>query len=104
MGFLRDRFKRIGIPAVVYTTVVGPFQIWLIMALGKNDPPFSYLNNTYHYHLYPGQCWYLHWLVFLSFIYAFVHKEPLNMPCPKVSHIFLLAFGSGTWFVLQPEQ
>jgi hypothetical protein len=106
-GFLRDRFKRIGIPAVVYTSIVGPFQIWLIMALGKNEPPVSIegigdLNNTYHYAGYTGQIWYLHWLVFLSFIYAFVHKQPLKMPSPQVGHVFLFAFGIGIWFMLVP--
>lgn len=106
-GFLRDRFKRIGVPAVMYNSGLGPFQMWLIMALGKNDPPVSVpvigdLNRTYWYSVYPGQCWYLFWLVLLSFIYAFVHRLPVQMPSPQLSHVFLFAFGVGIWFVLMP--
>jgi hypothetical protein len=106
-GFLRDRFKRIGIPAVVYTSGLGPFQVWLSMTLGKNDPDVSYpgigdMNNSYQYAGYTGQIWYLHWLVFFSFIYAFVHTLPVKMPTPQVGHVFLFAFAIGIWFVLKP--
>merc|ERR1719230_298575 len=72
----------------------------------KNDPDINfpnvgYLNRTYEYMFYPGQCWYLFWLVLLSFIYAFVHSYPVKMPSPQLSHVFLFAFGVGIWFVLK---
>lgn len=81
--------------------------MWLIMALGKNDPDVfvptvGYVNRTYWYSPYPGQCWFLFWLVFFSVIYAFVHKQPVQMPSPQLSHIFLFAFVVGIWFVLVP--
>jgi len=106
-GFLRDRFKRIGIPALIYNSGLGPFQMWMIMAIGKNHPDIDVpgigsLNRTYFYSPYAGQCWYLVWLVMLSFIYAFVHSYPVKVPCPQFGHVFLFAFGVGIWFVLMP--
>merc|ERR1712072_1290309 len=91
-GFVRDRFKRIGIPAVIYNSGLGPFQLWLIMALGKNNPPVSFpgvgdLNKTFWYSAYPGQCWYLFWLVVLSLMYAFVHRVPVQMSSPQLGHV-----------------
>jgi hypothetical protein len=80
--------------------------MWLMM-LEKNKPDIDIpgigsLNRTYYYYSYPGQCWYLFWLVLLSFIYAFVHTLPVNVPSPQLSHVFLFAFGVGIWFVLMP--
>lgn len=63
-AFLRDKFKRLGLPYLTFFLILGPALAFIVQAV--TDKPFAYSPG-------PGQCWFLGWPPLLIFCIAYVN-------------------------------
>mmetsp|Transcript_24382 Transcript_24382/g.45784 ORF Transcript_24382/g.45784 Transcript_24382/m.45784 type:complete len:478 (+) Transcript_24382:910-2343(+) len=89
LGFLKDKFKRLGIPYVVMCFMIYPVvmisSLLIIEDVMSPDSTFS-LGDVWFYCLIPNPTvlWFTGWLCIFNTVYASVdHSEPYVMACPK---------------------
>lgn len=80
-AFLRNKFKRLGIPALVTLFVLEPLR-YLISQLATGAP------LTYQPTL--GVCWYLCWLLIFTVCYAFIGGDPVVGNRPQFMWMFIV--------------
>ena len=72
--FSKDKFKRLGIPLVVFLYILGPFNDFLVSSyfiLAMDGNP----RNSYEYFPDPGPCWFLCWLLIFNSCYCIMDKN-----------------------------
>ncbi|GMH85249.1 hypothetical protein TL16_g10170 [Triparma laevis f. inornata] len=89
VNFLKDKFKRLGIPYVVMCFVIYPVvmlsSFLIIDDVKSSDSTFSF-NEVWWYSLIPNPTvlWFTGWLCIFNTVYASVdHSEHTVMACPK---------------------
>ena len=93
--FLADKFKRLGIPFLAYTFVLGPLLTLLVdqAVIGHGGRPLGY-NIT------PAQTWFLAWLLTFNVAYVLVAgdgmgEDHLVCPLPSVGVLCLVCGAVG---------
>eukprot|EP01084_Bolivina_argentea_P300325 517834_1 len=83
--FLRDKFKRLGIPFIIYQLILGPFVGFLINGVFIK-------HNSYSYGADAGPCWFLLWLLIFNTCYVLIdHNLPfLKVKFPSILSIVVL--------------
>eukprot|EP01083_Nonionella_stella_P068276 181184_1 len=76
--FLSDKFKRLGIPFLCYTFIMGP-SLALFISQVVIGSSYSYIPN-------PGPCWFLAWLLIFNVCYVIMDENvPFYvMKCPSL--------------------
>jgi hypothetical protein len=85
-SFLTDKFKRLGIPAVVWYFLLGPFFMFLTgrIVFGL---PFRYGGSGTW--LCMGAPWFIAWLLTFNVVYAFVNGAPVKIDLPNIGILLL---------------
>jgi len=84
--FLRDKFKRLGIPFVVYCLVLSSLLGLIYQAGSHHDIKWEIAVN-------PGPLWFVGWLLVFNTAYANTdHSTPTVMSCPTPSKMLLGCF------------
>eukprot|EP01083_Nonionella_stella_P142060 438761_1 len=65
--FLSDKFKRLGIPFLFYTFIMGP-SLALFISQVVIGSSYSYIPN-------PGPCWFLAWLLIFNVCYVIMDEN-----------------------------
>lgn len=106
-GFLKDKFKRLGLPFLGFYLFVGPLLDLFIKrcALGKPPRPYVYTPDA-------GPPWFIAWLLLLSTAYTLVGTRLIggeHIECQRPSFCCLLLIGlvlgilQGILMVMIPE-
>jgi hypothetical protein len=82
-GFLRDKFKRLGIPHLLYTVAAGPALSYFISTLHTGSSGYSYFLGA-------GHTWFLAWLLIFNSCYCLFTPYP-SITCPRPSLLVLMA-------------
>ncbi|GMI07477.1 hypothetical protein TrRE_jg7237 [Triparma retinervis] len=91
-AFLKDKFKRLGIPYVVVSWIYFPIcilsSIYMIKSVGSipGAADDDTVTDLWYYACIPnpGPLWFVGWLCIFSYLYANVdHSEPTVMSCPS---------------------
>lgn len=72
--FLKDKFKRLGIPLLVFLYILGPLNDFFVSTyfiLNMDGNP----RGTYSYFPDPGPCWFLAWLLILNSCYCIMDQN-----------------------------
>lgn len=67
LNFMRDKFKRLGIPYLAFTLVLGPLLIFFIAKVC--------VGSGYTYGPVPGPTWFIFWLLIFNSVYATIRAE-----------------------------
>jgi peptidoglycan/LPS O-acetylase OafA/YrhL len=93
--FLRDKLKRLGLPWLAYTLLLGP-GLGALAAHARRHA-LSYAPNA-------GQTWFLAWLIIFSFCYALVADDAapgqLELPLPGLARLCAVGAALGVLQVL----
>merc|ERR1712228_1063252 len=83
--FLRDKFKRLGIPFIAYQLILGPLVGFLVN--------FVFISsNSWEYGADAGPCWFLLWLLIFNVCYATMDQNIayLNMSFPSIFKLIIV--------------
>eukprot|EP01084_Bolivina_argentea_P090792 163524_1 len=82
--FIADKYKRLGIPFLIYTLLIGP-------ALDLFNNKILIKHNNYSYFPDEGPCWFLAWLLIFNICYIIIHKTvPIYvMKFPSLLKLFI---------------
>ena len=85
--FISDKFKRLGIPFVVYVLIIGPGLDLLIKKVLIGGQSYSYFPDA-------GPCWFLAWLLIFNSCYIMMDKTVPNYVMKFPSLLRLIIFGA----------
>jgi hypothetical protein len=91
--FLAERFKRFGLPVLVYYFFIGPgiVAFYCVVIFG-----LDFRWGTSGTWMQEGPTWFILWLLTFNVFYAFSHSHtPLNVGPPKAITLVMLALGMG---------
>jgi hypothetical protein len=91
--FLRDKFKRYGIP-VIFTYLIFQPVLYFVFCrfVGGQSWYFYGIHGTW---ISGGPCWFLLALLFFNTLYAFDNSEPLRIRAPSVGMLLAAGFVLG---------
>jgi len=97
-AFLKDKFKRLGIPYVLVSIMWFPLCMFtsflMIKNIGSESVNGENISDVYFFAAIPnpGPLWFVGWLCIFNTIYASVdHSEPKVMACPTPFRLFAMS-------------
>jgi len=91
--FLKDKFKRYGIPVIVTYLILQPVMNFIFCRfVGGYSWYFYGIRGSW---IAGGPCWFLLALLFFNTLYAFDNSEPLRIRAPSVGMLLVVGFVLG---------
>jgi hypothetical protein len=100
--YLKDKFKRYGIPLLLFMFVINPLQTWIMCSLIGTEFDF-WMSDNPNGLMDPKQCWFIVWLLIFSVLYAMARPHPIVLPAPQVVVLLLVGGALGLWYMLVPS-
>ncbi|NOT77310.1 MAG: acyltransferase family protein [Cyclobacteriaceae bacterium] len=99
LKFLLDRLKRLGIPLIFYSLVLGPVTIYILIRLGYNKE-VSFIDYYFNREgwIQVGVLWFTAALLLFTTIYCAIESQQKSktlLPAPDNSYILYFALGLG---------
>lgn len=88
-GFLRDKFKRLGLPFLVYFLVIGPLLNMFTQKVALGEA------RAYTYAPEAGPPWFVAWLLLLCSAYTAIGGPSVTFARPSLGRLVLVSIGAG---------
>lgn len=91
--FLKDKFKRYGIPVIVAYLILQPVLYFILGRFIGGQSWYVYgIGGSW---IAGGPCWFLMALLFFNTLYAFDNSEPIRIRAPSVGMLLVVGFVLG---------
>jgi fucose 4-O-acetylase-like acetyltransferase len=97
VDFLKDKFKRLGVPLLCFYLVYGPLMNYLEAQafFGETGAKYWYDAAYKNSWFSGGPPWFVMWLLNFNVVYAFTDGAPIILAAPSSALVFLAAFAVG---------